>query len=1060
MHKMNAAGDVVKGSMMLREYFAMQEARIAWEEANPGLVNEASQVRVGPYDGVILDAVGRTMAEFPEFAGRGDEPLTDILADLSPAQLVKFERLVDENGLASVNKDFQEILNDGTLERVLSQTDSTLKELLPPELSSPVVDTPENVVADTPEPAADTPEPAADTPEPAADTPEPAADTPEPGRRMGEAGAPDEVRMMTAIVKSVESLGELAPRGESRLAEVLRDLTPGQLEKFGALMRQNGLEEFGLGARELIEPGGLVDQALAGKDFLVNDFLTMETLVAEVMRTTHPDTTEVPAVPDKPLPERPLPEKPLPERPLPRLPLSEAGGPQSGSTGRVGDLPLGGESASPARQDSGFGEVPLGDAKSPETVARSAPEGVGDVSSGTVGEGSVRSGLPEVTVVAEGSLAEGMSAEIGSVSEGGQGLGGRAGDGNESGGEGDWLDQALGDLRPVPEGEPLSATPDSPGNPALEAFRASAEAFRASMEAFPELPDSVKDLPLVEVLEGLSPAQKIKLGVLLEEHGLADGPAMVESGALRDLLWSRLDTLRNPNVISGGAGSGSGADEALAARVEALRDGERPVEVEGEYGPLPEGELEALLDQAPGVPDGVPSEAGSVRAAEAEAKALRLGMSREEAGRYTERYETALAKGDVEAAGAIAGARDAHVAALERAYGELMGRLGPDAVARAGLEGAPAEAIATAAQARDAGIEDASWNAFEERIGQAVAGGRLAEAQNLILARNELVETLASTTAGEDAVLAARVEALREGDDGAGGERPVDGEGGERPLADADFEALLEGAAAAPEGIRQDVGPGDLRMVEALVTQARAAGVAEGEITAWSERLGEAWSGRGREGESLREAGREWQRELDRVTGRSPDPDALLQSPEATVLTQQETLARAAEEAGVSFEEHAGLMKDIRDAWAQGRTEDADSLVEQFWGRVEEATVQQQAERAVRAEEMMAQARGMTLQEYQAFLQRQDARDTSLVEVLELLVDEGGPGLADQVRHVLDGLGQDYADSPLPRLVAEQLASGEDGTSVSDEALRQGLSELLTPDAAGAARARFEQAMG
>ncbi|MFC8278465.1 hypothetical protein ACFUJR_39360, partial [Streptomyces sp. NPDC057271] len=374
----------------------------------------------------------------------------------------------------------------------------------------------------------------------------------------------------------------------------------------GALMRQNGLEEFGLGARELIEPGGLVDQALAGKDFLVNDFLTMETLVAEVMRTTHPDTTEVPAVPDKPLPERPLPEKPLPERPLPekplperplpekplperplpekplperplpekplperplpRVPVQEAGGPQSGSTGRVGDLPAGGESPSPARQDSGFGEVPLGDAKSPETVARSAPEGVGDVSSGTVGEGSVRSGLPEVTVVAEGSLAEGMTAEIGSVSDGGQGLGGRAGDGNESGGEGDWLDQALGDLRPVPEGEPLSATPDSPGNPALEAFRASAEAFRASMEAFPELPDSVRDLQLVEVLEGLSPAQKIKLGVLLEEHGLADGPAMVESGALRDLLWPTLDTLRNPGEFPPGAGAGAG-DEALAARV-------------------------------------------------------------------------------------------------------------------------------------------------------------------------------------------------------------------------------------------------------------------------------------------------------------------------------------------------------------------------------------------------------------------------------------------------------------------------------------------------------------
>ncbi|MFE7953835.1 hypothetical protein ACFU5C_37320, partial [Streptomyces sp. NPDC057426] len=100
-------------------------------------------------------------------------------------------RLVDENGLASVNKDFQEILNDGTLERVLSQTESTLKELLPPELSSPVVDTPENVVADTPEPAVDTPEPAVETLEPVVETLEPAverqAGTARPAR-SGDAG--------------------------------------------------------------------------------------------------------------------------------------------------------------------------------------------------------------------------------------------------------------------------------------------------------------------------------------------------------------------------------------------------------------------------------------------------------------------------------------------------------------------------------------------------------------------------------------------------------------------------------------------------------------------------------------------------------------------------------------------------------------------------------------------------------------------------------------------------------------------------------------------------------
>ncbi|WP_033212686.1 hypothetical protein, partial [Streptomyces wedmorensis] len=653
----------------------------------------------------------------------------------------------------------------------------------------------------------------------------------------------------------------------------------------------------------------------------------------------------------------------------------------------------------------------------------------------------------------DGPPPEPFSSGVGTPEAVGKSVPERVGDpSGEAVGDGDWLDQML---PAVPVGEPLLARERSNGPDGSVV-----EAFRAGMDSFPELPDSVRDLPLVEALKELTDAQKVRLGVLMGEHGLADAPALLESGALETLLSAQEGTLRGLPSGEEPAGARPGVDEALAARVEALRDGERPMDVEGEYRSLAEGELEALLERAPGVPDGVGSEPGRVRAVQVEAEALRLGMSPEEARRYTERYEAAAAKGDMEAAEAIAGARDAHVGALERAYGELMQRLGPDAVAKARLDGSLTREIPTAADARDAGVDDVAWNSFEERIVRAVGDGRLADAQDLILARNELMESPANTTAGQDAVLAARLQALRDGDADTGGHRPVDAEVEGRALVDGDLEALLEQAPGVPEGVPLDVGPGDLRMVEALVTQARVAGVAEGEIRSWTERLSEAWSGRGRDGESLGEAGREWQQQLDQVKGRSPDPEVLLESPEATVLTQQETLARAAEEAGVSFEEHAGMMKEIRDAWAEGRPEDADTLVEQFWGRLEEATAQQQAERAAQAEQMMAQARGVTLEEYQAFQERHAARDADLLEVLDLLVNEDGPGLVDQVRQVLDGLGQDYADSPVPQMVREQLARYEDGTTASEEGLRQGLrDELLAPDAEGGAKERFKQAL-
>ncbi|MFI1980793.1 hypothetical protein, partial [Streptomyces wedmorensis] len=463
------------------------------------------------------------------------------------------------------------------------------------------------------------------------------------------------------------------------------------------------------------------------------------------------------------------------------------------------------------------------------------------------------------------------ATEPGLVGETKQGLGRRAGGWEEAVGDGDWLDQML---PPVPEGEPLRAQ-DGPDGSVVEAFR-------AGMESFPGLPESVRDLPLVEALKELTDVQRVRLGVLMGEHGVVDAPALLESGVLEGLLSAEEGTLRGLPSGESPFGARPGVDEGLAARVEALRDGERLRDVEGEYRSLGEGELEALLERAPGVPDGIPSEPGLVRAARVEAEALRLGMSPDEARRYTERYEAAAAKGDMEAAEAIAGARDAHVAVLERAYGELMQRLGPDAVERAGLGGSPAREIPTAAEAREAGVDDAVWSSFEERIVRAVGDGRLADAQDLILARNELMERLANASAGEDAVLAARLQALRDGDgDGdTGGHRPVDAEvegralvDGDveaegRVLGDGDLEALLEGTGQVPEGVPLDVGPRDLRMVEALVTQARVAGVAEGEIRSWTERLSEAWSGRGRDGESLGEAGREWQQQLDGIKGR------------------------------------------------------------------------------------------------------------------------------------------------------------------------------------------------
>ncbi|MFE7953705.1 hypothetical protein, partial [Streptomyces sp. NPDC057426] len=453
MHKMNAAGDVVKGSMVLREYFAMEEARIAWEEANPGLVNEASQVRVGPYDGVILDAVGRTMAEFPEFAGRGDEPLTDILADLSPAQLVKFERLVDENGLTSVNKDFQEILNDGTLERVLSQTDSTLGEVLPPEPASPVVDAPENVMADTPEPVVDTPEPVVERPDPAVERQAEATQLTRSGDAGGESGAGPlivaqrEGLVVTAApeqspVAAVEgpdanlALGAAesaaaVPAGETpsgagfgregarvpeavlenvvrrnvqeavvqwmlfspelvRLAEVM---TLGEAIASAPPGADGAMREWGSWVTGNVSPevwnavdpqtrAGIRETLLTEKlaTLAVNDFVLAENQITVVEDAATPVTSEAlpPVTPEVLPPAVSEAVPPVTPEAVPPV-VSEVVAPvvpESGSTGRVGDLPAGGESPSPARQDSGFGEAPMGGAKSPETVTEPPAETV------------------------------------------------------------------------------------------------------------------------------------------------------------------------------------------------------------------------------------------------------------------------------------------------------------------------------------------------------------------------------------------------------------------------------------------------------------------------------------------------------------------------------------------------------------------------------------------------------------------------------------------------------------------------------------------------------------
>ncbi|MEU8527067.1 hypothetical protein AB0C77_15935, partial [Streptomyces sp. NPDC048629] len=273
--------------------------------------------------------------------------------------------------------------------------------------------------------------------------------------------------------------------------------------------------------------------------------------------------------------------------------------------------------------------------------------------------------------------------------------------------------------------------------------------------------------------------------------------------------------------------------------------------------------LEALREGDPGPRVGLE---GVVSSAEVEARALAAGMSPGEWSSYVRRYEAALGKGDFEAAGVILEQRGVHVAELE------------------------------------AGGRDGQKASEPEEQVEAGSGGSVSDLSDL-----------------QD-----RLDRLQGGAKSSGvvvGEDLLGGQGG---LAPERVEELLAGAPAVP-GSGDVVGAREAAVLESLVVRARTAGMSVQEIAGWQERFVQAWEGAPEAHSGFGELARQWHQELDGLSGGSSRPgvEELFASAPAKAESAQEVLARAAEDAGVPLVEHASWMERIREAWGQGRGEDA-----------------------------------------------------------------------------------------------------------------------------------------
>ncbi|MEU8531216.1 hypothetical protein AB0C77_37440, partial [Streptomyces sp. NPDC048629] len=525
-----------------------------------------------------------------------------------------------------------------------------------------------------------------------------------------------------------------------------------------------------------------------------------------------------------------------------------------------------------------------------------------------------------------------------------------------------------------------------------------------TLQSFPELVGTAAtQRPLTDVWDALTPAQQTKFAYRLnklgfEHTGLDVAQALTADGVLGLALAEHGGTLQ----------------DLLPQTVQEAR---------------PAAGLDAVLEQ----------------------RALAQGMTRQEWSLYQERYEAAVGKGDLDAAGVIAEQRDAHVAVLEAANAELVFRSGREKAANPdGVEQRPLDLVGAAReQALDAGLSEGAWDATETLIDQALAEGRVADAHALILDRNEMVSELeaaarerASADGVADADLEARLDRLREGRKAPEtDELPrISGE-----LTLQEVQALLD--APAPPRLPRSVDGRDVQMLESLVARSRTAEMPASEITRWRERFAEAW-GKGGEGRGeIGELGRLWHRELEQLTGGSSRPSVreLFDAPEARAQSAQESLARAAEDAGVPFTEHAQWMRQIRDAWAQGRPEDAAALVERFWGRIEEAQAARSQATELELAAQMARLRGVPLEEFWAQRQRLDdaerALRESLASAIETPVEKNAQGLHGRLREIFEGLPEEAVASPFAEGLKEILA--RNSGDVVEQRLRDEVGALL-----------------
>ncbi|MFD3999082.1 hypothetical protein ACFWSQ_41100, partial [Streptomyces sp. NPDC058583] len=116
-----------------REYITARVERTRWEFEHGGQRDrQAGAEGVRDQDTVVREALRRTLASMPELAVRSDQPVGAVMRSMTSEQTFMFGDLLHASGLRDAGLDIVTVMNDGSLDRVVSDFDGTFRDFITP----------------------------------------------------------------------------------------------------------------------------------------------------------------------------------------------------------------------------------------------------------------------------------------------------------------------------------------------------------------------------------------------------------------------------------------------------------------------------------------------------------------------------------------------------------------------------------------------------------------------------------------------------------------------------------------------------------------------------------------------------------------------------------------------------------------------------------------------------------------------------------------------------------------------------------------------------------------